>query len=553
MGIPWRLVLGGVLLAWLAAPLQARTLELARLDADAPASQVVSGRLDGGFVRARSDTLYETADAPRWWRVRVSEAVASDDHPHLVMQSPGRNRIEAWLPGEAAPVSRSLFGDDADPAFSTRALTVPLPEGLQPGQSLYLRIQPWGSTPMRLSIQPLAAIQGDDLEYVAWRTMVLSTMVVLAILAFGFRIGLHERSYAYLALTLLCQAAYLAAQGGELRGVELFGHAIGADVRAGRLAGMLSIIASNLFIGYYLDLRQHRPWLMRILDACNALVGVLMLASLASDSLLIPRSSNMVLLASVATLLVAAASETARRNRAAYFLLLSLLPMMMLLALRVFELQGWWAGPIWLAHAYPLGFALSGLVLTVGLADKMQQLRAERDWASRLATRDALTGLLSRAAILQRLENAIEAAQRRQRPLSVVFFDIDHFKQVNDRHGHLVGDHCLRMIALRTRGKLRLEDSLGRYGGDELLAVLPDTTLEQALHVAEHLREAVNRRPLSIDGRVIETSLSLGVAQLQPGESFDRLLERVDTALYSSKTAGRDRVTGHREMAMEDA
>jgi diguanylate cyclase (GGDEF)-like protein len=138
----------------------------------------------------------------------------------------------------------------------------------------------------------------------------------------------------------------------------------------------------------------------------------------------------------------------------------------------------------------------------------------------------------------------VELAHVRGMPLSVVFFDIDHFKRINDEHGHPVGDQSLRLVATRTRGKLRKHDFLGRYGGDEMLVILPGTALDDALTVAEHLREAVNNRPLTIDGRVIDTSLSLGVAQLGVGETFERLLERVDTALYSSKSAGRDRVTG---------
>jgi len=552
MGIPGRL-LGFVLLSWLAMPLQAHTIELARLDADAPASQVVSGRLDGRFVATPAPVLYETADAPRWWRVRVRDRIDDGGHPHLVLEAPGRNRIDAWRPGDDAPLTRSLFGPDADPAFSTRALVVPLPHGLQAGQSVYLRVLPWSSTPMQASIQPLASIQQDDIEYVAWRTMVLSTMVVLSILTFGFWAGLGERSYGFLALTLLCHALYLAFNGGELRGVDVFGYRLGADPRAARVSGMLALIVSNLFLAYYLDLRQRRLWMMRVLDACNVALAVLLAISLVSHSFLIPRASNMILLVAFSMIIVAAIAGINRSSRAGYFLLMSWLPMLLLIVLRVLELQGWWAGPAWLAHAYPLGFAISALVITVGLAEKMQQLRRERDWASRLATRDALTGLLSRSAVLQRLENAVEEAHRIGRPLSVVFFDIDHFKQVNDRYGHMVGDHCMRLIALRTRSKLRLEDSLGRYGGDELLAVLPSTTLEQALHVAEHLRASVNNRPLSIDGHLVEASLSLGVAQLEPGESFERLLERVDTALYSSKTAGRDRVTGDFPLATENA
>jgi diguanylate cyclase (GGDEF)-like protein len=98
---------------------------------------------------------------------------------------------------------------------------------------------------------------------------------------------------------------------------------------------------------------------------------------------------------------------------------------------------------------------------------------------------------------------------------------------------------------LRTRNRLRTYDLMGRWGGDEMVVMLPDTRLNEALGVAENLRSAVNCRPLSIDDRLFEASLSLGVAELAAGESVEHLIERADSALYASKTAGRDRVTGH--------
>jgi diguanylate cyclase (GGDEF)-like protein len=547
MGNPRRLardwLLWFCLIGW-AMPATAQTLSLARLDADPPARDVVSGKVDAQFAAAARDgVIFESQTSPRWWRVVSPVDVDAGLQPHLVVRAPYQNRMELWT-SEGPPVVRALFGADADLAFSARALAFPLPEGVRAGQPLYLRVISVGGTPMPLSIQPLRDVHRQDLEHVAWRAMVLGAMCVLSVLALGFCIGLGERSYGFLALTLLSQALFLALAGGELRSIEVFGHALGADPRMSRIAGMLSVIASNTFLAFYLDLAHWSPVLARVLRACNVLLGGLMLASLASTSLLVPRAGNLILLVATACVLLACVRGALRNERPAFFLLLSWLPMISLTAARVGELLGWWVGPAWLIHAFPLGFALAGLVLTVGLADKMQQLRRDRDRASRIAAVDMLTGVLSRTAIIEQLQREVDLAHVRGTPLSVVFFDIDHFKRINDEHGHPVGDQSLRLVATRTRGKLRKHDFLGRYGGDEMLVILPGTALDDALTVAEHLRAAVNNRPLTIDGRVIDTSLSLGVAQLGVGETFERLLERVDTALYSSKSAGRDRVTG---------
>jgi diguanylate cyclase (GGDEF)-like protein len=545
MGNPIRRRWLALVLGWLVLPVQAQSIDLARLDADPPATEVVSGRLDERFSPVTpADVLYETSREPRWWRLRVSTAVAARDSPYLVLQAPYQNRVEAWLPGARQALRRSVFGNDADPAFSARALTVPLPQGLSADQVIYLRVHTLGSSPMPVAILPLAELHRQDMAHIAWRTSILTTLVVLSILALGFWAGIEERGYLFLALTLMSQLLYLASMGGELRGLEWLGSRLGEDPRLARAFGMLSVIASNLFIGFYLDLRHRRPWMMRILDLCSLVIAGLLVATLLSTATVIPQLGNLVLLVATLTVMAAAVAGTLQRHRPAYFLLLSWLPMMLLIGFRVAELLGWWAGPAWLIHAFPLGFAMAGLVLTFGLADKLQQLRRDRDHASQLAASDALTGVLSRSAVLARMQQVVDAAHAGNAPMSVVFFDIDHFKQINDRHGHLVGDQCLRLIALRCRNRLRSGDCLGRYGGDEMLVVLPDTALEQALQVAEHLREAVNNRPLTVGGHVIEASLSLGVAQLGPAESYERLLERVDTALYSSKSAGRDRVTG---------
>ena len=532
-------------LIWWALPATAQTLSLSRLADDAPAEHVVSGKRDADFTPSpQAGVIFQQDSAPRWWRVVSDVDVPASLQPHLVVQAPYQNTMTLWVPG-APPMKRSLFGEHADMAFSARALVFALPGGLRAGQPVYLRVASVGGTPMPVSIQPLHAVHRQDLEHVAWRVMVLTAMGVLAVLALGFWVGLGERSYGFLALTLLSQALFLSLAGGELRSIEILGHALGDDPRMARVAGMLAVIASNTFLGFYLELSRKRPLLMRVLRTCNALLGVLLLASLFSTDTVIPRVGNVVLLVATLTVLLASVLGTLRNERQAFFLLLSWLPMMLLTAGRVGELLGWWVGPPWLVHAFPLGFALAGLVLTVGLADKMQQLRRDRDRASRQAAQDTLTGVLSRTAIIEQLQREVQLAHAQRLPLSVVFFDIDHFKRINDEHGHLVGDQSLRLIAVRTRGKLRKDDFLGRYGGDEMLVILPGTELADALTVAEHLRAAVNNRPLSIDGRVIDASLSLGVAQLGTGETFERLLERVDTALYSSKSAGRDRVTGN--------
>jgi two-component system cell cycle response regulator len=160
------------------------------------------------------------------------------------------------------------------------------------------------------------------------------------------------------------------------------------------------------------------------------------------------------------------------------------------------------------------------------------------------ATRDALTGLYNRGAIINILEKEIARHERNEDPLSVIFCDLDHFKKVNDQYGHLAGDAVLREVANRIGGLLRPYDSLGRYGGEELMIVLPACDAAGTMEVAERIRAKIAAEPVNTDFGKIAVSLSLGVAAL-PGQATLSSAERMhtaDTALYLAKDKGRNRI-----------
>lgn len=535
----------GLIAAWLAAPPAfAQQLTLARLDADPVPAQVLAGTFDPGFSVVPGWRIRERDPQPRWWRVTAVRDIARSNAPQLVLQMPQLNRVEAWTPGQAMPLRRALTGVDTDADVSTRALVVPLPDGLAAGESVYLRVQVLGTAPMPVSIEPLAQVHRADLRHVAGRWAVLSSLVVLAILALGSWIGSGKRGYAYLMLALLAYVGFSATAGGEVR--MLPGLAwIAIEPRVVRLFGLLGLLASIVFVANFLELRTLQPRIMGALAGCAAVVALLLMANLASNAGWIGVMASLsVLFASLAAF-TASVIGSLRRQRAAVFLLVSWLPMMALLWLQGGARLAWWSHPDWVGPAFPVAVVLSALVVMVGLGDSMRQLRRDRDRASALATFDELTGALTRQAVEAGLKTAVGQAHLSGRPLSLLFFDIDRFKRINDDYGHRVGDSYLRIIGLRTRNRLRTYDLFGRFGGDEVLVVLPNTRLGEALGVAENLRSAVNCRPLSIDGHMLEASLSIGVAELAAGESAEHLLERADEALYESKSAGRDRVTGH--------
>src|SRR5688572_12293960 len=438
---------------FVAAPLPAQDFRVARLDADPVPAEVLTGALDDQFTAVDGQAIFETKRQPRWWRLTAIRDVSVAQAPQLVLKSPYLTQVEIWLPGEVLPQRRALYGPEADLQYSPRALVTAVPRGLAAGETIYLRLRAPTSQPMPIAVEPMSVVHAKDLRHVALRASALAAMIMLAVLALGIRIGVGEASYTFLLLTLLAQMGYLAVTGGELQLLPVVAEMVGSDPRVGRLLGLVALLASNHFLAFYINLRKRQPRMMRVMQVCNAVLGLLLIVTLATSADVVAIIGNVVLMVVTTVLVVASLVGTIKRQRPAYFVLLSWLPMFGLIAWRLAELQGWIPTSEWLLYAFPAGFAVAGLVLMVGLADGMQQLRRDRDRVSQLAMYDTLTGALSRTAIEERLRRAIRQARRHDKRLSVGFFDIDGFKHINDEDAQRVGDVFKRLIARRVRSR----------------------------------------------------------------------------------------------------
>lgn len=199
-----------------------------------------------------------------------------------------------------------------------------------------------------------------------------------------------------------------------------------------------------------------------------------------------------------------------------------------------------------------LGYVAAALILLLLAAAAfaaLAALRAQRRAAAateelrRLAAFDELTGLPNRRHFLARLEQELARARRNGIPLCLATIDVDHFKQINDRHGHPAGDAVLRQIAGVIREKLRIEDSPARIGGEEFALLLPNTHPHQAHLVCDRMRAAIAARRIELpSGADLRVTLSTGVAALAAGDDLDELIRRSDAALYEAKEQGRNQV-----------
>ena len=198
----------------------------------------------------------------------------------------------------------------------------------------------------------------------------------------------------------------------------------------------------------------------------------------------------------------------------------------------------------WAAAAGTAGMlviALLSYILITNLRHRRQLMR--------LAAEDNLTGIPNRGRTVALATAALEAAATQRRPLTIAIMDLDHFKTINDRCGHATGDHVLKEFARVSRGSLRTADILGRWGGEEFLLILPDTTLDAALASIERLRVlALAIKVPCTDGETIRVTFSAGLATTADGaRSLDEIIARADAALYEAKNEGRDLVRIDRE------
>lgn len=170
------------------------------------------------------------------------------------------------------------------------------------------------------------------------------------------------------------------------------------------------------------------------------------------------------------------------------------------------------------------------------------EVRAILAQAHELANTDVLTFLPNRRKIISSLQEEVIRSNRYGAPLSISILDLDHFKKVNDTYGHTAGDEVLRNVAARLRTHIRHPDTIGRYGGEEFLIVLPNSQMQAAAEQASRLCQQVRNLQIDVNETILSVTISVGIAQFRMGqENWEEFLHRADEAMYQAKDQGRDR------------
>jgi diguanylate cyclase (GGDEF)-like protein len=366
------------------------------------------------------------------------------------------------------------------------------------------------------------------------------------LMALCFALMLRDVTYAWYAGYILCYALIQGIQTGFVFHPMEWELLSGTALLAGSAAVALSVAFASLFMMRFCELQSYAP-LLRVPIMALA-VGMIQLVLMRSSRipLLVEVAQillNPLLMIGAALLLVAAIVAAARGSRQAWFFLAGWTPLLLLTALTSAQVGGALPQLDWLNDASLAGGAFEAVVLSIGLADRALRLRHDRDIVRVLADHDALTNVLNRRAWTERASALLSSGP--PRPIALLFLDLDHFKLLNDRQGHNAGDRALVAVAKALATELRPADLLGRYGGEEFVALLDGIPAQQALQVATRLCRRVHRLEIPVSEDSLLLSVSIGVAARREGDDVESLVDRADQAMYDAKLGGRNRVSLH--------
>lgn len=547
LALLWLLIVATI--SFGAASVHAAALVIERLDHDVASGVVprlVTGAYDGEFIAQQYAAITPSPDHAVWYRVRMATDWAAKAPPLLSVADPQGLDIQAYVPPAYAGESHSIYDDSGRTGFSRHALTIALPQSLRASDSIYLRVAAERPNPRRLELDDVTQARMTDLVRARLDVVFPAVQLATVLVMLAFFLALRERMYGYFAahvVLLVIWEMYTFGIGYEIAPFDLLAP-LGA--RPVWLFCTTAAIMMFLFSHAFLDLEQCAPRIGRALLALCWPLGVLGFCAVVpplSPDWWVEDAKSWILVIAAPLLIVAGVLSWHAGSRRGGFYLCAMVPGLLLITVRMLQLMLHWPLATWLEFALPAAFALSSVVLSFGLADHILSMRHERDVAHRLAEHDALTGVLNRRAIVARLRGAFLHARSTGAPLSLLFLDLDHFKQVNDNFGHRAGDQCLRAVVDPIAGELRQDDALGRYGGEEFLVVLPNVVARDAEAVAERIRASVQDLPMLISGKRIDLTLSVGIASLAADmHTPEDLIERADVALYRAKAGGRNRV-----------
>ena len=501
---------------------------------------------EGGFSPSAAEVPnLGNAAPPRWMHLVVHNPGPAPLAYRLYAAEGWVDRIDVWLVAAGAQPRHWAAGDERSPGRHLRiGLGFGFDAELPPGRSeVFVRADSVDAAAMSLRLIPLdraAAVEGETQHWMGLvHGFLLALVATYGLLWLALRERNHLRYVGYVGAYLLMHLAY-SGIGPQVAWPD--SPAIG---RFAILGGMVLFSCAGLtFARSFLGLAAFAPRTDRGVAWFVRLVLLGMATCIAADAQLpaVHLAFATITLFTFAMVGLGALGVRHGREQAGIFLAATLISMVGTLVTTL-SVMGVLPFNKLTFRAVEAGVMLEAAIWALALGLRLRRQREDGVRALELAQRDPLTGLHNRRGFLEQALPVFATAARNERPMSALVIDIDHFKHINDRHGHAGGDRTLVDVAERIRTACRSGDIVARWGGEEFVMLLPETGREQALAFAERLREAFARSPVLLDDQQpVAITASFGVAVRQGPMSLDQLLHAADSALYRAKDAGRNRV-----------
>ena len=543
MGRAFQWILG-LIICCAGFSVSATTPEIQALDpsvSDATVSEVTSGSLDSRFTGA---SLQEQASRGEvsWLRVASDESSRTDVIPVVVVHAGMLHGIRVYAAGTGKPLPPAAripeFAGARDTAF------------LLPAGAVYVRIEPPGAGygAPRLTISTLTEFLSEGAARARMITLAFGALGAMAIASFLIWIVLAERAFILYFTLFALQALYVAFFSGQGFEWPWLSAAAPLTHYTWNVLSALSGAAACLFVRDIADLRRFLP---RTYIVFGWLAGAFMLLTFANliklvgHEEIVNAAGNILFLGSaVYTLVVAFVAWRQGSRSAGWFLFAWTLLEAFTIATTIRLLLNTGEEHDTVIYlGLPLSMVAAALLIALGIADRLRDQRRALSEAERHAQIDSLTGVLNRRSLVERLDSACTRARARGLPISLLFIDLDHFKEINDSFGHQAGDACLAAIIPPIQAELRQSDVIGRYGGEEFVVILSSADTAAAHPIAQRILERVASVRVEGFGQPIALTCSIGVATSDLlGVWGEHLIAQADAAVYQAKRSGRNRV-----------
>jgi diguanylate cyclase (GGDEF)-like protein len=514
---------------------------------DPPTAAVTGGSLEQRFgpFTARGSHL---ATSPLWFRLSPAPPdTAPGAMPVLLARTGMDQRAEVFARRAGHTVALApttvvpQFGGAQDTVFA-------LPPDLDVGAPLYARVTRTGraTTDLHFSTSTLAETLDRAAVHARLIAMAFGALMAMALSTLLVRFVLTDRLYPLYGTFFSLEALYLAYFSGEGFYWPILSHARPFSSYAWNVPVAVSAAAAALFVREFANLRLFSPTVYRAFGwLAVAFVGLALSNVLRAFGLsaLVAAVGNLMFLGSaVFTLVVSFLSWRSGNRAAGWFLIAWSLLCSFQIATAVWLLYGRADSAVGLLY-YGLAPSMvaAAVLIALGTSDRVRQQTLALTEAERRAQTDALTGVFNRRSLIERLDAACMRAKARGMPISVLFLDLDHFKQVNDSHGHAAGDACLAAVIPPIQAELRQSDVIGRYGGEEFVVILSGADAAAAHPIAERICRRVSEVRVEGFGVPIRLTCSIGVAASDTlGVWGQHLIAHADTAQYAAKRSGRN-------------